>query len=94
MLWIRAHTTMLHGDRSNWSRPGTYRTCTLGQYIGIPPAGPLDRKLCPTHTFQVGGEGFLDKKILASMALAPGSGRLASWLVPPVQVVTNNNAIS
>ena len=35
---------------------------------------------------QVGGEGFLDRKILESMALAPGSGRLASWLVPPVQV--------
>jgi len=33
----------------------------------------------------VGGEGFLDKKILESMALKPDSGRLASWLVPPVQ---------
>jgi len=33
----------------------------------------------------VGGEAFLDKKILASMALAPESSRLASWLVPPVQ---------
>ena len=36
----------------------------------------------------MGGEAFLDKKILASMALAPESSRLASWLVPPVQVRT------
>ena len=36
----------------------------------------------------MGGEAFLDKKILASMALAPESSRLASWLVPPVQVKT------
>jgi len=31
------------------------------------------------------GPSMLEKKILASMALAPGSDRLQSWLVPPVQ---------
>ena len=46
------------------------------------------------YTTQVGGEGFLDRKILDSMALKPDSGRLASWLVPPVQVSLgiNNNS--
>lgn len=48
-----------------------------------------------------GGKGFLEEKILHSMALSPGSGRLASWLVPPVQAhltgygfhVTNPEAV-
>ena len=31
------------------------------------------------------GPSMLEKKILASMALSPGSDRLQSWLVPPVQ---------
>jgi len=31
------------------------------------------------------GKPMLEKKILASMALTPGSDRLASWLQPPVQ---------
>jgi len=33
----------------------------------------------------VAGPGALEKKILQTMALAPGSDRLQSWLVPPVQ---------
>merc|ERR1711892_1556908 len=33
----------------------------------------------------VAGTGMLEKKILQTMALAPGSDRLQSWLVPPVQ---------
>ena len=33
MLWIGAHTALLHGDRRNWGRPGTCRTCPLGQYF-------------------------------------------------------------
>ena len=33
----------------------------------------------------VAGPGMLEKKILQTMALAPGSDRLQSWLVPPVQ---------
>jgi hypothetical protein len=49
----------------------------------------------------VAGKGFLEAKILKSMALAPDSGRLASWLVPPVQAhlsgygfhVTNPEAV-
>ena len=32
------------------------------------------------------GPAFLAAKILRTMALAPGSDRLASWLEPPVQV--------
>ena len=31
------------------------------------------------------GPSMLEKKILATMALSPGSDRLQSWLVPPVQ---------
>ena len=31
------------------------------------------------------GHGILEKKILQSMALSPGSDRLQSWLTPPVQ---------
>jgi len=31
------------------------------------------------------GKGMLEKAILKSMALTPGSDRLASWLVPPVE---------
>ena len=31
------------------------------------------------------GKPMLEKKILASMALTPGSDRLKSWLQPPVQ---------
>ena len=33
----------------------------------------------------VAGPGLLEKKILQTMALTPGSDRLQSWLVPPVQ---------
>jgi len=33
----------------------------------------------------VGGKDYLREKILKSMALSPGSKRLATWLVPPVQ---------
>merc|ERR1712013_643258 len=33
----------------------------------------------------VAGPSMLEKKILATMALSPGSDRLQSWLVPPVQ---------
>jgi len=33
----------------------------------------------------VGGKDFVAEKILKSMALSPGSKRLATWLVPPVQ---------
>ena len=31
------------------------------------------------------GPALLEKKILQTMALAPGSDRLQSWLLPPVQ---------
>merc|ERR1712123_423025 len=49
----------------------------------------------------VAGPGMLEKKILQTMALAPGSDRLQSWLVPPVQAhltgyafhVTNPEAV-
>ena len=49
----------------------------------------------------VAGPGMLEKKILQTMALAPGSDRLQSWLVPPVQAhltgyafhVTNPDAV-
>ena len=49
----------------------------------------------------VAGPSMLEKKILQTMALAPGSDRLQSWLVPPVQAaltgygfhVTNPEAV-
>ena len=62
--------------------------------------GPLiesQYEIVNMYTTQVGGEGFLDRKILDSMALKPDSGRLASWLVPPVQVglgINNNSCNS
>ena len=31
MLWIRSHTALLHGDRSNWGCLGAHRTRTLGK---------------------------------------------------------------
>jgi len=60
------------------SSPHTRRCCISTAAIGLVMAvlGVL---------LLVGGHGFMERKILDSMALSPGSSRLASWLVPPVQ---------
>merc|ERR1712179_892989 len=60
------------------SSPHTRRCCIASTVIGgiLAVLGIL---------LLVAGKDFMSEKILQSMALSPGSKRLASWLVPPVQ---------